>query len=176
MQGKPASTQVQSEALRNRVAALQELAVLDTPPEEGFDALTRLAAEVCGTPIAIVSLIDGDRLWFKSAYGVEARTIPSENSFCCECANSRAPLQVTSAREDARFSGNGLVAGPLQVQFYAGAPIYFGDATIGTVCVLDQKPNELSDSELRALVEMARIASSLLRARAEAFRMFADTQ
>jgi hypothetical protein len=76
------------EEVRQRVAALQATAVLDTPPEDGFDALTRLAALVCGTPMAVVSLIDGDRLWFKSVFGVGATTIDSVESFCCEAANS----------------------------------------------------------------------------------------
>lgn len=87
------------------------MAVLDTPPEEGFDALTRLAAMVCGTPMAIVSLIDGDRLWFKSVFGLDATTIGSAESFCCETANSRTLLHVLNARRDPRFVNNTLVTG-----------------------------------------------------------------
>ena len=68
---------ISSEGVRRRVAALQSMGILDTPPEEGFDALTRLAAKVCGTPVAVVSLIDGDRLWFKSVYGIGTRTMAS---------------------------------------------------------------------------------------------------
>jgi len=163
---------ISPEARRNRIAALQALSILDTPPEEGFDALTSLAAEVCGAPVAIVSLIDGERLWFKSVHGVEARTIPSEHSFCVECANSREVLQVTNARDDPRFSEIGLVTGPLKVQFYAGAPIMFGGSAVGTICVLDSVVRELKPGTLHALQEMARIASAMLRARAEAFRLF----
>jgi hypothetical protein len=84
-------------AMRQRVSALQAMAVLDTPPEEGFDALTRLAAMVSRTPIAIVSLIDGDRIWCKSAFGVAATTIESMASFCCEAANSKTPLHVIAS-------------------------------------------------------------------------------
>ena len=83
--------------VRQRVSALQAMAVLDSPPEEGFDALTRLAAMVCGTPIAIVSLIDGERLWFKSTFGIEASLIDSARSFCCEAANSRSVLHIPNA-------------------------------------------------------------------------------
>ena len=80
--------------MRERVAALQAMAVLDTPPEEGFDALARLAAMVCGTPVAVVSLMDGDRLWFKSVHGIGNRTMASSNSFCSEAANSKRLLEV----------------------------------------------------------------------------------
>ncbi|MEO7336111.1 MAG: GAF domain-containing protein [Caldimonas sp.] len=166
-----ARVEISPEARRNRIAALQALSILDTPPEEGFDALTTLAALVCEAPVAIISLIDGERLWFKSVYGVDARTIPSEHSFCVECANSREVLQVTNARDDARFSEIGLVTGPLQVQFYAGAPIMFGGSAIGTICVLDSVIRELKPGTIHALKEMAKIAASMLRARAEAFRL-----
>ena len=169
-----ARVEISPEARRNRIAALQALSILDTPPEEGFDALTSLAALVCEAPIAIVSLIDGERLWFKSVRGVETRTIPSEHSFCVECANTREVLQVTNARNDPRFSAIGLVTGPLQVQFYAGAPIMFGGSAIGTICVLDSVVRELKPGTLQALQEMARIAATMLRARAEAFRLLRD--
>lgn len=167
----PAYSSSTPDVIRNRVAALQSLAILDTPPEEGFDALTQLAAEVCEVPIAIISLIDGDRLWFKSAVGVSVSTIPSEHSFCCECAQSRSVLEVQDARADARFAGIGLVTGPLGVQFYGGAPIIYGGSAIGTICVLDSRPRKLPANALRALEQMARIAVVLLRARAEAFKL-----
>ena len=85
---------ISREELRERVAALQAMAILDTPPEEGFDALTRLAAMVCTTPVAIVSLIDGERLWFKAVHGLGKRSIASTNSFCKEAADSKQPLEV----------------------------------------------------------------------------------
>ena len=162
--------------VRQRVSALQAMAVLDSPPEEGFDALTRLAAMVCGTPIAIVSLIDGERLWFKSTFGIEASSIDSARSFCCEAANSRSVLHIPNARRDPRFLENGLVTGELGVRHYAGAPNMPGDVAVGTVCVLDIAPRTQTAMALRALGEIAIVASVLLRARVEAFNLFSRTQ
>ncbi len=152
------------------------MAILDTPPEEGFDALTRLAAIVCMTPVAIVSLIDGDRLWFKSVHGLGARTISSSNSFCCEAANSQQLLEVPDPRVDSRFSNNSLAVGPLGIRYYAGAPIMHRSVGIGTVCVLDYVPRSMSKRALESLSEMAGIASAMLQARIEAFKMFSDSQ
>src|ERR1700712_1847959 len=108
-----ASSASSPDQLGRRIATLKAMAVLDTPPEDGFDALTRLAAAICHAPIAIVSLIDGDRLWFKSTAGVSATTIPSHESFCRECADSGAVLEVANAPLDPRFAGNVLVTGDL---------------------------------------------------------------
>lgn len=166
----PSAAEVQA-----RVAALKAMAVLETPPEEAFDALTRLAASVCDTPIAIVSLIDGDRLWFKAVSGLAATSIPSENSFCCEAANSKSLLYVPDARRDARFAGNSLVQGDLQIQSYIGAPIVYNGVGIGTVCVLDYVPRELDAKPLSQLAELATIATALLTARVQAFRLFSGT-
>ena len=165
-----------ADEVRQRVSALQAMAVLDSPPEEGFDALTRLAAMVCGTPIAIVSLIDGERLWFKSTFGIDASSIDSAQSFCCEAANSRSLLHVPNARRDPRFVENGLVTGELGIRHYAGAPIMHGDVAVGTVCVLDIAPRTQSAMALHALSEIATVASVLLSARVEAFNLFSRTQ
>lgn len=153
--------------IERRAAALQKLAVLETAPEQGFDALTRLAANFCQTPIALVSLIDGQRLWFKAALGLGLAAIDSRRSFCCEAANSASPLEVGSARLDPRFARNELVTGPLGIQFYAGAPILYEDFAIGTVCVLDYVPRRLAPKSLHALDDLASIASVLLLARAK---------
>ena len=165
-----------ADEVRRRVAALRSMAVLDTPPEEGFDALTRLAANVCSTPIAIVSLIDGDRLWFKSVFGLSATTIDSAQSFCCEAANAKRVLDVPNARRDPRFLANGLVTGELGIRHYAGAPIMHDGVGIGTICVLDIAPRTQTPTALNALVEMATIAGVLLRARIEAFQLLSMTR
>lgn len=171
---------VRSEAsaaeIQARVAALHAMAVLDTPREEAFDALTRLAASVCDMPIAIISLIDGDRLWFKSISGLTVTAIPSENSFCCQAANSKSLLNVPDARRDPRFAGNELVAGELKIQSYIGAPIVHNGVGIGTVCVLDYVPRKLGAKPSNELVEIATIATALLTARVEAFRLFASSK
>ena len=162
--------------LRERVAALQAMAVLDTPPEEGFDALARLAAMVCATPVAVVSLIDGDRLWFKSVHGIGTRTMASSNSFCSEVANSKRLLEVPDPRVDSRFSDHALVVGELGIRYHAGAPIMHNGVGIGTVCVLDYVPRRMDKRALDALCEMAGIAAAMLKARVEAFGMFQNTR
>ena len=169
-------TGISSADLQARVSALKAIAVLDTPPEKGFDALTRLAASVCNAPIAILSLLDGNRVWFKSVHGIDATQIDIAGSFCSECANSKALLQIANAKADPRFSSNDLVTGPLGIQYYAGAPIFFDDTPIGTLCVLDYVPRELAEGVLLNLDDMATIAGVLLSARVEAFKSFSETK
>ena len=168
-------TGISSEGIRRRVAALQSMAILDTPPEEGFDALTRLAANVCSTPVSVVSLIDGDRLWFKSVHGIGTRTMASTNSFCCEEANSGRLLEVLDPLVDPRFAENPLVIGQFGLRYHAGAPIMHKGIGVGTVCVLDYVARRMERRELDALREMASIAAAMLTARVEAFQMFSDT-
>ena len=162
--------------LRERVAALRAMAVLDTPPEAGFDAIARLAAMVCATPVAVVSLIDGKRLWFKAVHGLGARTMDSSNSFCCEAANSKRPLEVPDPALDPRFANHPLVIGQLGIRYHAGAPILHNGVGIGTVCVLDYVPRRMDKRALDALAEMANIAAAMLTARIEAFDMFSNTR
>ena len=151
------------------------MGILDTPPEEGFDALTRLAAKVCATPVAVVSLIDGDRLWFKSVHGMGTRTMASTNSFCCEAANSARLLEVPDPLTDPRFAENPLVIGQFGLRYHAGAPIMHNGIGVGTVCVLDYVPRRMEARQLDSLREMASIAAAMLRSRVEAFKMFSDT-
>ena len=172
LEGQPAlrpSASVSAHALCQRMAALQAMAVLGTPQEEGFDAIARLAACVFDTPIALVSFIDGDRLWFKAALGLDVRSADSLHSFCLEAANTRQVLEVRSARLDPRFAHNGFVTGPQAVQYYAGAPIMVRNVAIGAVCVIDYVPRAAAAVALAALEEMARIAAAMLTARAAAF-------
>jgi GAF domain-containing protein len=162
--------------LRKRVEALQAMAVLDTPPEEGFDAVARLAANVCATPVAVVSLIDGERLWFKSVHGLGVRTMDSSNSFCCEAANLKRLLEVPDPAVDPRFLDHPLVVGQFGLRYHAGAPIMHNGIGIGTVCVLDYVPRRMERRALEALSEMATIAAAMLTARIEAFEMFSNTR
>ena len=173
---KPRFTAATDDELKRRAAALQSMAALDTPPDEGFDALTRLAASVCQTPIAIVSLIDGERVWFKSVQGLSVTAIENRHSFCCEAANSKCLLEVSDARLDPRFANNAMVTGELGILYYAGAPIMYEGVGIGTVCVLDRAPRELAHQSLLALQELAKIATALLRARIEAFSFYSSTR
>lgn len=173
---RPGYAEISAEARQRRAQAIQSMAVLDTPPEEGFDALARLAANVCAAPIALVSLIDADRVWFKAAHGLDIKAGDHKQSFCCETANSKRVLEVVNATLDPRFSENPMVTGDIGVFYYAGAPIMYEGVGIGTVCVLDRAPRELPAQSLQALTEMATIATAMLRARIEAFKFFSSTR
>ena len=180
-QAKPGSTRVgyteiSAEERQRRARAIQSMAVLDTPPEEGFDALARLAAHVSGAPIALVSLIDEDRVWFKAAHGLDIHEGMRKQSFCVEAANSKRVLEVVNATLDPRFSENLVVTGDPGVVYYAGAPILYEGVGIGTVCVLDYVSRKLPPEKLQALAEMATIAITMLRARIEAFSFFSKTR
>lgn len=161
---------------RKRIAALQSMAVLDTPPEEGFDALSRLAAMVCSTPVAIVSLIDEDRVWFKATHGFSVKSAASTHSYCAEAANSKKLLEVPDPLVDSRFANHPFVIGEFGLRYYAGAPIMHNGVGIGTVCVLDYVPRRMEKRALESLTEMAGIAAAMLTARLQAFEMFSNTE
>jgi GAF domain-containing protein len=125
-----------------RIAALQRLNVLDTAREERFDRITRLAAALFEVPIALISLVDTDRQWFKSAYGLNVRETPRDESFCAHAVLSRAPLVVPDALLDDHFAENPLVVDMPRIRFYAGHPLFVGDGScIGTLCLIDTPPS-----------------------------------
>ncbi len=137
-----------------RIQTLASLRVLDTPAESDYDDLTRLAAEICETPIALISLVDSDRQWFKSHIGLDASETPRELSFCAHaiCEPKRDLFIVQDATHDARFATNALVTGSPDIRFYAGAPIITKDGfALGTLCVIDRRPRELTPFQVRAL-------------------------
>jgi EAL domain-containing protein (putative c-di-GMP-specific phosphodiesterase class I)/GAF domain-containing protein len=150
-----------------RLAELRDLDILDTEPEEALDALTRLAAFICGTPIALVSLVDADRQWFKSRVGLEARETSRDIAFCAHVvADSEQVLVVPDAREDARFRNNPLVTGDANIRFYAGAPLKTGATSpIGTLCVIDRVPRELTAAQREALETLSRAVVAQLELR-----------
>jgi phosphoribosyl 1,2-cyclic phosphodiesterase/GAF domain-containing protein len=138
-----------------RLAALHNLRILDTPKEQRFDRLTRLAAGILGVPIALVSLVDRERQWFKSAHGVEISQTPREISFCAHAVAARELLVVSDAFEDARFADNPGVAGRTRVRFYAGCPLFVGQSCVGTLCVMDIRPRHLSTEQIGLLKDVA---------------------
>jgi diguanylate cyclase len=150
-----------------RLAALAELGVLDTLPEQVYDDLVLLAAQICGAPIALVSLVDDRRQWFKARLGLAARETRRELAFCAHAITAREPLFVVAdAAQDPRFSDNALVTGDPHIRFYAGAPIVMADGhAMGTVCVVDTVPRELTPAQLGALQALARQAAALLELR-----------
>jgi PAS domain S-box-containing protein len=154
-----------------RVQALRGYDVVDTQPEQAFDDLTALAASICGTPISLLSLVDSDRLWFKSRVGLDVAETPLEASFCAHAINGAEPFVVPDALEDERFSSNPLVTGKPRVRFYAGAPLLTPEGhALGTLCVLDRVPRNLSSGNAEALRALARqaVAQLELRRTAEA--------
>ena len=150
-----------------RLHALRELGVLDTPPEPAFDDLTAIAARVCGRPMALVSLVDADRQWFKSRRGLEVPQTPREVAFCAHAILQPDEVMVVpDAQRDERFADNPLVTGAPHLRFYAGAPLVTarGEA-LGTLCVLDREPGEMSAEEIDALRALARRAMAELEQR-----------
>jgi signal transduction histidine kinase len=145
-----------------RLRDVEALDLLDTPPERAFDDLARLAAEVCDTPIAMVSLIDGRRQWCKAAVGFDAAEVPREASFCAHTiASTASDLVVPDARADRRFAENPYVALDPWLRFYAGVPLRSrGGHAVGTLCVFDVVPRELRPKQLDALRALARQAES----------------
>lgn len=141
---------------QERLAELITLGVLDTPPEECFDRVTRMAAIVLQVPIALISLVDADRQWFKSCVGLDVRQTSRGVSFCAHALSSDEPLVVPDSRADPRFRDNPLVLGPPNIRFYAGRPVHGPSGRrIGTFCVIDTKPRELNAHQLEMLDHLA---------------------
>ena len=140
-----------------RLRALSEYRILGTRPEESYDDITRMASLVCGTPIALLSLVDADRQWFKSKVGIDAEETPRDWSFCAHAIHTDQPLIVADALEDDRFIDNPLVCGDPKIRFYAGFPLNNDTShRIGTLCVIDRKPNHLKDNQLQIMEALSR--------------------
>ena len=151
-----------------RLAALKDFQILDTPSEKAFDDLTRLASYICKTPIAVMTLIDADRQWFKSKVGIDVSETPREIAFCSHAILNEGTMIVPDALEDDRFRDNPAVTAEPHVRFYAGAPLATREGyKLGTLCVVDTVPRELSDGQLAALRALSRTATTQLELRKE---------
>ncbi|MDR5885333.1 PAS domain-containing protein [Vreelandella janggokensis] len=149
----------------DRQSALNKTGLLDGVSEARFDRITRLARHVFSVPIALVSLVDGDRQWFKSCQGLGVDETPREFSFCAHAILSQSPLIIENALDDARFADNPLVLDEPNIRFYAGAPLHTADGyRIGTLCLIDTRPRTLSADQVGMLVDLAATVEALIQA------------
>lgn len=139
-----------------RLALLRGYNILDTAPDEGFDDITKLAAEICEVPIALISLVDDKRQWFKSKIGLSIEGSQIDDSMCAHAIAADDYLEIFDTAADPRTAGNGFVTGPDQIRFYAGALLEDDNKLpLGTLCVLGKEPRQLSDFQRRALKVLA---------------------
>jgi PAS domain S-box-containing protein len=140
-----------------RLEALYRYHILDTAAEEAFDDFTELAAHICGVPTALISLVDTDRQWFKSRVGMDVQQTPRDIAFCSHAIHATDIFEISDAREDKRFLDNPLVTGAAGVRFYAGTPLVTDEGqAIGTLCVIDKKPRQLSEAQKKSLTALGR--------------------
>lgn len=172
--GRPSA----SEAESRRLARLQLLAVMDTEPEPIFDSLTRLAADICGAPISLISLVDEKRQWFKSNLGLEGvQQTDRSVAFCAHAIEDDGLMEVCDAQLDPRFAANPLVTGEPRIRFYAGVPLVMPEGErLGTLCVIDRQARHLTEAQRRSLVTLAELAAQalLLRERSHYLEIVGD--
>ncbi len=153
-----------------RLEILWQYDVLDTLPEQVFDEMTELASLICSTPIALISLVDQDRQWFKSKIGVEIQETSREVSMCAHAILQKDLFIVPNAKLDARFKNNPLVTGEPKIRFYAGMPLISPTGlALGTLCVIDKKPRKLTSNQQAALRLLARHVMTQLEFRRRAY-------
>lgn len=158
----------------NRMRALRRYDALDTPPDGAFDRITALAAKTFAVPISIVSIVDTDRIWFKSHHGVDVTEVGRDPGLCASAILQDDAWVVTDALKDPRAMTNPLVVGELGLQFYAGFPLITQDGhRLGTLCVIDRKPRQMSPDEVDTLRTLAGVVIDELELRLSARRLFA---
>jgi GAF domain-containing protein len=159
---------------KKRLQVLWQYDVLDTVPEEMFDDLTELAARICEAPIALISLVDENRQWFKSKVGVTVNETSRDISFCAHAIEQDGLFIIPDATKDKRFAHNPLVTSDPKIRFYAGAPLVTPDGhALGTLCVIDKVPRELRPEQQQALRVLARHVMTQLEIRRHASELAA---
>ena len=154
-----------------RLQLLESYSILDTLPETDFDNITAIASQICNIPISLITLVDGDRQWFKSHHGLDVTETPREHAFCAHAIHDTDTVFIIEdARNDERFHDNPLVTGYPNVIFYAGVPLTnSAGLPLGTLCVIDNKPNVLNEAQLKALKSLANQVMNLLELRKNKF-------
>jgi signal transduction histidine kinase len=162
---------------RDRQHALEEYSILDTLPEQEYEEITLLAAQICRTPISLITLVDTKRQWFKSHRGLSVTETPRDYAFCAHAINNPSDLfLVPDSRKDSRFFDNPLVTGDPHVIFYAGVPLVTSDGfPLGTICVIDHQPREMAPDQKKALQALSNQVVKLLELRKKN-RLLSETQ
>ncbi|CAH1387092.1 sensor histidine kinase [Candidatus Nitrotoga sp. M5] len=154
-----------------RLHAVRRYDILDTPPDGAFDRITALAARIFNVPIAIVSIVDTDRIWFKSHFGIEGTEVSREPGLCASAILQNCPYIIEDAAHDARTLTNPLVVGELGFRFYVAIPLTTSDGfNLGTLCVIDRKPRNLNDGEITNLQNLASLVIDQLELRLNSIR------
>jgi GAF domain-containing protein len=149
-----------------RLAALKEYHILDTGTEQSYDDITALAAYICKVPIAMISLVDEVRQWFKSRVGMDQHQTSRDVAFCAHAILQNEPFTVRDATKDRRFAGSALVTGEPHIRFYTGIPLINPEGlALGTLCVVDHQPRRLSAAQQKALQALSRQVMALLELR-----------
>ena len=160
---------------QRRMQAVHRYDILDTPPDGSFDRITKLASEIFDVPIALVTIVDHDRIWFKAQTGLDGvEAIPRDPGLCASAIMQDAPYIVEAARSDPRTLANPLVAGQFGLQFYAAAPLRTADGNrLGTLCLLDREPRMFSPKQAGVLQQLADVVMDEMELRLSARRLAA---
>src|SRR5438045_1841628 len=162
---------------KQRLRVLWQYDILDSMPEEVFDDLTELAARICEAPIALITLVDEDRQWFKSKVGVSVTETSRDISFCAHAIQQESLFIIPDATKDKRFAQNPLVVSDPKIRFYAGAPLITPDGyALGTLCIIDNVPRELRPEQQQALRVLARHVMTQLELRRHARELATATE
>jgi len=160
-----------------RLAAVRRYDVLDTPPDGAFDRITAIAARRFGVPIAIISVVDQDRIWFKSHHGLDVKQIGRDPGLCASAILSDIPHILPDATKDVRSLANPLVAGDFGLRFYAGVPLRTSDGyNLGTLCVIDKKPRTIDQAQIDDLKDLASVVMDQLELRLSSIRAVNQTR